>query len=223
MKRKILVSGIFLTFMLNFINAQTKYSIGGGYGYFADIIQFIDPGYGDMPQWAKINPKVNGKIIGGNNLLFNTSMKLQTGYNINVGLMKATTYSYFNDPLGIYWDVPITDNYFIIDIGFSKNLLNENSRITLEPCLGILYRSYNSPSIDYGVTIYNDGNTDYLEPAFPVFSTLEMQDIGLSFSNDILIKLASNKVQFGFKVYTYILFGIGIEAISISPILKFNI
>jgi hypothetical protein len=43
----------------------SKNNINYGIGYYGDVMQFLDPGFGDKPSYINDNPKVYGKIFNG--------------------------------------------------------------------------------------------------------------------------------------------------------------
>lgn len=120
-----------------------------GYGYFANINQLLRPGFGDVPSYIKINPKVEGKAKNGSSAWFDFGYRLNTGFTINGGISVSETKYYYNDGLGFYWDYRQADTYKIFDLSFGKEIKMNHIGINLS--LGMIYQHYFTSFADYQV------------------------------------------------------------------------
>jgi hypothetical protein len=219
-------------FIINFILFSTysfcqqdtsKFSFSYGYGYFADMRQFIHQTHDIYNSLEKINPKYQGKIFHGNCLWVNSAYKLSSGFDINFLLIKAKTKTYFNDPFGFYWDCKQINDYTLLNLTFSKNIINENKHFSIYPALGLIFTFYSSPNISYLYDFKIENNDTLIKITTPTFNYFTSQETGLNFSCDFLYKIKNSKIETGIKIYTYLLFSIGFESFAISPVLKLKL
>lgn len=200
-------------------NAQTdtinKMNISSGVGYFADVIQFLQPGF-DEPEYVKVNPAVVGKIYNGSNIWVRFGYNLPTGYIISGYYSMAVTSYHMNDPLGLYWNELQTDRYMIANVMFSWELGKKKNRFL--PGAGILYRKYSQQDITYSITPVFDSENKLIDVqmGLPYPSNIEMNDLGLVLGLDYK-HVIKNKMFIGLSISTNMIFDIGFETISLSP------
>jgi hypothetical protein len=186
-----------------------------GIGYFADIIQFIDPGY-NAPDFVKVNPKVEGKIYNGKNIWFQYGYNLKTGFIASFYCSMGSTRYHMNDPAALFWDAYQTDIYSIIDLKLSKELHKRNNYYSLST--GILFRNYTSQYVDYSINpIYNtDNELIGVDLGLPCPVNIKMNDMGIVFDLNYYHKFKS-KFLVGLSCSSNLIFDIGFETVSISP------
>ncbi len=213
---------LFLFTAITYINsyAQEKQGIfflKTGLGYFADIEQALQPGFGDVPPNIQINPDIEGNIQKGFALWTDFGYKLpSTGFITNASIMLATTIYEYNDGLGIYWDFKQQGRYLLIDIEFGRNIVIDRHEFI--PYFGVSYRHFFSSFADYDVSINQNG---MLVPFFPIIVEAEFKDLGISFKLDYNY-LINHNLSFGVRGATNLVFAIGFESIIISPFICFR-
>jgi hypothetical protein len=199
------------------IDTLQKYNLSAGVGYFSDIVQYLHPGFNE-PEFVKVNPKVVGKIYNGTNVWFRLGYKLKTGYIIS-GYYSMAAISYnMNDPLGLYWDDYLTDTYKLANLMFSVEFGKKKNHFS--PGLGVLYRKYCHHDIDYEITPVYDAENNLIDVqlGLPYPSNLKMNDLGFIFEIDYK-RMLNKKIFIGLSCSTNLIFDIGFETISISPII----
>jgi len=210
-----------LIFISSVVKAQTdslpKYNLSAGFGYYADIVQYLHPGFNE-PAFVKVNPKVVGKIYNGMNIWFRLGYKLKTGYTISGYLSMATISYNMNDPLGLYWNNYLTDTYFIANLMFSLELGKKKNHFS--PGLGVLYRKYSHQNIDYEITpVYDlENNLVDVQMGLPYPNNSKMNDLGFIFEIDYK-RMLNKKMFIGLSCSTNLIIDIGFETYSISPLI----
>ncbi|HAJ99953.1 MAG TPA: hypothetical protein DCM62_08005 [Bacteroidales bacterium] len=187
-------------------------------GYFADVgLLFYKPNYysDQRPYWLPFgnNPKSEGKIKGGYSLSVGYETALPTGFTLSVNLLKARLSSFFNDPLALYWDEKSFTNYYIAEISFKKDLLN-NANFSLLPKVGLFYRHLIFEDISYA---FDTDGYQHILRSLPEFGKKYFDDLGLSFGIDFRY-VFQNRFFAGLSFGTYLILDIGIETINVSPI-----
>ena len=214
---------VILFFLFLCIKSEAQYDtlnrfrLSAGSGYFADVTEFLNPGFNE-PEFVKINPDVLGKIYNGKNTWFRVGYSLKTGYIIS-GYFSMAAVSYeINDPLELFWDEYLTDTYTIANVMFSKELGKKNNRFSFGS--GILYRKYNHQDIDYLITpVYNQDNELIdVEMGLPTPYNLKMNDLGFVFDVEYNYRF-NNRLMIGLSCSTNLIFDIGFETFSISPVI----
>lgn len=194
---------------------QDTFFLKTGLGYFADIEQALNPGFGDVPPNIQINPDVEGEIQRGFTLWVDFGYKLpSTGFITSVSVALANTTYEYNDGLGIYWDFNQQGRYLLIDLAFGRNLAI--SRHEFVPYIGISYRHFFSSFADYDVGINQNGTP---APFFPTIIEAEFKDLGMSFKLDYNY-LINHNLSFGIRAATNLVFVIGFESIIVSPFIS---
>ena len=190
-----------------------------GVGYFADITQFIDPGF-NAPDYVLVNPEVEGKIFSGKSIWFQYGYNLITGFTASLYCSMASTRYHMNDPAALFWDAYRTDTYFMIDLKLSKELHKRNNYFSLGT--GILFRTYNSQDIDYSINpVYNTNNELIgVELGLPGPDNTKMNDLGIVFDLNYYHKF-KNKFLVGLSCSSNLIFDIGFETVSISPFIGY--
>lgn len=191
----------------------TKNNINYGIGYYGDILQFLDPGFGNKPNYIKDNPKVYGKIFNGYSMKCGYERLMNTGFILSTNLYMAKVYSYYNDPLELFWDKQAIDNYFVLDISFSKDLL-KNESFTLMPIVGLLYRQIYMDEVNY---LFEVQDNDLVIVSYPEIQKTVMNDLGLGFGIDFRYNF-ENHFFTGVSFRSNLILDIGFESINISPI-----
>lgn len=208
------------------MNAQepdkpAKFTFSGGIGFFGDVYQIFSPGFGDIPDWAGVNPAVEGKIEPGKIVWLDGSYRLSTGFDVHLWCGFAQTSSWQNDPLGLYWDAKRYNNYQQYGLTLSRNLLPTNLRISVAPAVGLICRNYYITDIIYNVTREMVDGVETLNYSYPKSDERHMTDVGLSLGCDVMYRVG-NKCEIGCKIFTYFLFDYSAvpEAVSISPCIR---
>jgi hypothetical protein len=191
-----------------------KNAINYGFGYYGDIMQFVDPGYGDTPSYIKDNPRVYGKILHGYAIKCGYERVLNTGFVFSTNLYIARVNSFFNDPLELFWDNKKFDHYIVTELSFSKDLL-ANKRHSMTPSLGFLYRHLILEEIEY---LFELQGEELVLVSYPEIMKRVMSDIGLSFGLDYRY-VFQNRFFTGLSFRSNLIFNIGFETIYISPII----
>ena len=219
---RISILGFILIFIFNNkIGAQsdtlTRFHLYSGIGYYADVIQFLHPGFNE-PSYVKINPDVLGKIYHGQNIWIRFGYKFKTDLILSCYLSLAKTKSKYNDALGIYWDEYLIDNYSIIGLMINKEINHKNNYFSFGT--GVLLRNYHHPDITYNITpIYNEFNEIIdIEMGLPHPSNLRMIDLGIVFNLEYYYRFKNN-LFLGISCSTNLIFNIGFETIQISPLI----
>ena len=212
---------IFFLLLCNKSEAQSdsinRFCLSAGIGYFADITQYLNPGFNE-PEYAKVNPEVLGKIYNGKSIWFRLGYNLNTGYIIS-GYYSMAAVSYkINDPMGLFWNEYLTDTYSIANLMFSKELGQKKNRFSLGS--GILYRKYNHQDINYLLTpVYNQDNELIdVTMGLPYPYNLRMNDLGLVFNFEYAYRF-TDQLSIGVSCSTNLIFDIGFETIQISPLI----
>ncbi len=190
-----------------------KNSIGYGIGYYADVMQFLNPGYGDKPDFIKDNPKVYGKLFNGLAMRCGYERVLMTSFILSADFYMAKVNSYYNDPLELYWNKRKSDYYFVSAISFSKDLLKSES-LTLMPVVGLLFRQIHSDDIVYQFEIQDD---NLVILSIPEIERIVMKDLGLCFGMDFRYNF-NNRVFTGLSLRSNLIFDIGIESLYVAPV-----
>jgi hypothetical protein len=201
------------------VDTLVRSHLYAGVGYFADIIQFIDPGF-NAPDFVKVNPKVEGKIFNGKSIWFQYGYNLKTGFIASLDCSMASTRYPMNDPAGLFWDTYRTDSYLIVALALSKEFNIKNSFISFGT--GLLYRNYNSQDIDYSINpIYNSENVlTGVQLGLPCPSNSKMDDLGIVFDLKYHYKFKNNFIV-GLSCSSNLIFDIGFETVSISPFIGY--
>lgn len=196
-----------------------RYHLDVGVGYFADITQFLNPGFNE-PQFVKVNPDVLGKIYNGQNLWIRFGLNLKTGFSLSCYYSLAKTKYEYNDALGLFWDDYLIDTYSYFDILIMKEFNLRNNHFFLGS--GILLRNYNHPDIDYEIIpTYNENDEIVdLEIGLPHPYNLKMNDLGLVFNFEYTYRF-KNQLSIGISCSTNLIFDIGLETVQISPLIGF--
>jgi len=215
MKRSIIIIIIILKFFPLLLFAQKdipKNSINFGIGYFADVLQFISPGFGYMPDFMEYNPELYGRLLHGHAMRSGYERLLNTGFILSINLYMAKVNSYYNDPLGLFWDDHKIDYYFVSEVSISKDLL-KNENFSLMPNIGLFHRRLYLDRISYLFEVQN--NEIFISNIEP--QKVIMNDLGLSFGVDFRYNF-KNRFFAGVSLRSNLVFDIGIETINISPI-----
>ncbi len=190
-----------------------KNNINYGIGYYGDIMQFLDPGFGDKPSYIKDNPKVYGKVFNGYSIKCGYERLMSTDFILSTNLYMAKVNSYYNDPLELFWDKEKIDYYFISEISFSKDLL-KNESFSLMPIVGLLYRQLFLDQVDY---LFEIQDNDLVIVSYPEIQKTVMNDLGLSFGIDFRYNF-KNSFFTGVSLRSNLILDIGFESINISPV-----
>lgn len=207
-------------FVLNIYNPTysqektTNNFLEGGAGYYADILQFLKPGL-TMFDNMEANPKVEGKILNGYNMSLLYGYNLKNNFTINIQISSANIYSWYNDPLEVYWDEKKIDSYLIFAIFFNKTVI-KNYRYECSLGLGPLFRNWQSTFIDYEV--YQENNEYYM--GLPSVYKFKMNDMGVIFNVENTFKIKGS-LYLGARLYTNLIFDIGFETFSILPFYRY--
>lgn len=135
-------------FMLSVHARENKnFSLSFSGGYFADIRQFINPGYGNPPEGALINPKAEGQLKHGNSFALSCRYQIDSLYETGLFLSKGSARFYFNDPYALYWDEKGKNSYWDFGVTFSLKLF-ELSGSKLKLTLGPVMEYYINQQID---------------------------------------------------------------------------
>lgn len=210
--KKHLSTLILILLTLNTFGQDNKLGISSG--YIADVLQFIEPGFGDKPQYIKDNPSVYGKLYHGYTFKGWYQRKLNTDYWISLETQMAQITYNFNDPCQIYWEEKKSDNYLIICLSLSKDIL-ENSAFDISPKIGLLYRHLNLSNVDYD--IIEDDDKIYINSLPRIYSQV-FKDLGVGFGTDFSYSFKNN-FFIGISFQGNYIFDIGIETFEINPIL----
>jgi len=220
--KKILI--IIFTLFSFYIKAESqsdtllRLSLTTGVGYFGDVTQFLDPGFNE-PDYIKINPDVLGKIYHGKNVWIRLGYHMKTGFITSLYYSIASTRYKFNDPAALYWDEYLTDTYSIINLMFSKELMRKKHCFSFGT--GILFRNFNHQDVDYQIIpVYNTNNELIdVEIGLPYPYNLNLNDLGVVFDLEYYYKLNS-RIALGISCSTNLIFDIGFETMSISPMIR---
>jgi hypothetical protein len=214
---------ILILFSLS-INAESqsdtlnRFSLSTGIGYFGDITEFLDPGFNE-PEYVKVNPDVLGKIYHGKNVWIRLGYHMKTGFIVSIYYSIANTKYEMNDPAALFWDEYLTDTYSIFNLLFSKELIRKNHCFSIGT--GLIFRNFNHQDINYQITpVYNaDNELVDVEIGFPYPYNLNMNDLGMVFDLEYYYRL-NNRISLGISCSTNLIFDIGFETLSISPLIR---
>jgi len=131
----------------------------------------------------------------------------------------ANTKYEMNDPAALFWDEYLTDTYSIFNLLFSKELIRKNHCFSIGT--GLLFRNFNHQDINYQITpVYNaDNELVDVEIGFPYPYNLNMNDLGVVFDLEYYYRL-NNRISLGISCSTNLIFDIGFETLSISPLIR---
>lgn len=191
---------------------DSKYALHFGVGYFGDVMQYLDPGFGDEPFFVKNNPKVYGKMVNGYTVKGGIEKKLNTGFVFSTTLHFAETRSYYNDILGLFWDKSKRDRYVLLECSFARDVL-KSKKHALMPVLGIVFRRYYTNNESYTFDVQGD---EVVLTSTPTFSDCVVDDLGLSLGLDWRYYV-NKRFYAGVSIKSNLMFDIGIETISIVP------
>lgn len=184
-----------------------------GYGYFGNVSQFLDPGFGDVPPYVMINPEVEGKIQNGSMIWLDFSHRLNSGFTVGLNLTLADSRFSYNDGLGFYWDFKQTASYKIFDLSFGRELTAGGNGFTFS--LGMLYRNYFSSFADYEIVpVLNQDPVI----SFPAIIESEFNDLGMSFKIDYTYTFKKH-LLIGIRTGANLMFALGFENIILSPLI----
>jgi len=195
-----------------------RFSLSAGAGYFGDITEFLQPGF-NSPEYVKVNPDVLGKLFHGKNIWLSLGYHMKTGFIASLYYSMANTRHEFNDPAALFWDEYLTDTYWIVNLMFSKEIKLKNHCFSVGS--GILIRNYNHQNVGYQVIPVYDSNNDLVdvEIGLPHPYNLNMTDMGVVFDLEYYYKLNS-RIALGISCSTNLIFDIGFETVSISPMIR---
>jgi hypothetical protein len=188
-----------------------EFTIKTGYGYFGDVSQYLNPGFGDVPPYIKVNPKVEGKIQHGKSVWFDVNYLLNSGFTIGIAINYGNTHTYYNDGLGVFWDKKQITTHQIADISFGKEVrLNKHS---LMFSLGMIYRYSFTSFSDYDVLL---GSNNQPFPGPLTVIEVPAHDLGMSFKIDYTYKI-KNQMLVGLRMNPNLVFALGFESFALSP------
>jgi hypothetical protein len=198
----------------------SRFCLYSGTGYFADICQFLDPGF-NSPDFIKTNPDIVGKIYNGKTIWFQYGYKLKTDFVASLSFALAMTKYHMNDPGGFFWDYSQYDSYSIIELKLAKEFGKRNNILSIGT--GLLFRRYISQSIDYSVIPVYNSNNELTEVLYgiPSPSVMTLNDMGIPFDISYYHKFR-NKFLIGMSCSANLIFDIRFETISISPFIGYK-
>ena len=189
-------------------------SISLSYGYIADVMQWLEPGYGDKAENIKNNPQVYGKAYPGYSIEGTYSRKLNTEYWVSLDVQMATISYHYNDPCQLYWNEKKTDNYFYMNLSFKKNLL-KRSKLQICPKIGLLYRHLTLSDVEYDIT------EDISICSIPKLYNQVFNDFGTNIGVECTYTFHNN-FFIGLSLQGNYIFDIGLETLELSPTIGVN-
>lgn len=219
----IVVSLFFMGFLSARGTAQVPIELKCGKGYFADVLQYINPGY-NWDSRLEYNPKVYGKMFDGSMTWFELSYRMKTGYSVALKFGNGATSQYYNDMLGMYWEEKYSYVYNHYGLIFSKNF--QFGKHAVSPGFGISYVDIFESYVDYNVKFSEDDDShvgeDGIYYSFPQVKNARFKELGVELNLDYTYSL-TQQFNLGLRLSGNIPFGIGLETIMVSPFVSIRL
>lgn len=209
---KTLTTLTFFLFALVSSNAQVdnKFALSAGYGYFANIEDI-----GVVP--GSNNPRRTGIHSTSANFV-EFSYRLKSNYWIGIKYLEADVMYPFNDQSHLFWDKDKMISFDVYSLLIKKSFVKNKHYFDISG--GPLVHNYNGVNYTYDDLdfVELDGTT-YPVVLNPQVNSYRFIDLGLFLAFEYKYNIIGN-LNIGIKADAYGLMYIGMQAVSIFPVVE---